>query len=216
MNSRLERFVERMDGDLYLAFQEALRRAHGSGAQGTGNTTVVTSASGREGKTHVALSLAAQAATIGRQKTLVVDAAAQRRGCATWILSGRRPRSGGVSSPADSLRTATDLPLLDLLTWGPRVVGPEGSPAMESLADVLSRLRPEYDLIVIDAVSMCDGPGALGLLRCADRILFVVEHRRRSAGQIRSYIARIDTPQILGVVLNKRRYPIPQLIYDHL
>jgi Mrp family chromosome partitioning ATPase len=216
MNSKLARFVKRMDGgDLYVAFVEALRRSAGATGE-SGNTTVVTSATGREGKTHVALSLAVQAASVDRRRTLVVDAAVQRRGCATRILSRRQ--SASDAKPADERCTATPLPLVDMLTWGPRVAAPDtnGHAAHASLADVLRELRPKYDLVVIDTISMSDGPSALGLLRCADRILFVVEHRRRSVGQIKSYVARIDSPRVLGVVLNKRRYPVPRVIYDRL
>jgi Mrp family chromosome partitioning ATPase len=206
------------DGDLFVAFRETLRRSSAANADGTGNAIAVTSASPREGKTRVALRLALQAAEIFRERTLIVDAAAQQHGCATRILQRRRQKAADEREPLDARCTATDLALLDLLTWGPRLIAPptNGGSASASLADVLLELRAKYDLIVLDASSMSDGPNVLALLRCADRVLFVVEHRRRSAGQIRSHIDRIDAPEILGAVLNKRRYPIPRFIYERL
>lgn len=219
MNSKLKRIVKRMDGgDLYVAFTEALRRSEGA-TGGAGNVTVVTSASNREGKTHVAVGLAAQAALVDRKRALVVDAGAQRRGCATRILSRKRGgKPDAASDPADGRCASTELPLVDVLSWGPQLVvsGANGVASRESLADVVGELRAKYGLIVIDAVSMSDGPRALGLLRCADRALFVVAHRCRSVGQIRSYLESIDSPPILGAVLNKRRYPIPQVLYNRL
>ncbi len=219
MNPRLQRIVRRTaDDDLLVAFTEARRRSANEESELPGNALAITSAASREGKTHVAVRLAVQNARIHGRRTLIVDAAPQRRGCATRLVGTSNRGSAGSGEVPAPVCAATGLPGLDLLTWGPqlRMRGRDGSSVGAPLSEVLDGVSSGYDLVVLDAGSMADGPSVPGMLRCASRVLFVVEHRRLSAGQIRSYIDRIDTPPILGVVLNKRRYPIPDFIYRRL
>jgi Mrp family chromosome partitioning ATPase len=216
MNPRLQRIARRVvDDDLLLAFTEARRRQGSEAAELPRNVTAVTSSATREGKTYVAIRLAIQNAQLHGQRTLLVDAAPDRRGSISRLVAspGKTP-----SQTSDPICFATGLANLDLLTWGPQISrrAANGSSRGDSLSQFLAGVVADYDLVLIDAGSMADGPAVLGILRCANRVLFVVEHRRLSAAQIRTYIGRIDTPPILGVVLNKRRYPIPGFLYRRL
>lgn len=216
MNPKLQRIARRVDDDdLLVAFSEARRRHAKDAAEPLGNATVVTSAAGREGKTHVALRLAIQSAKIHGHRTLLVDAAPDRRGCASRLVAD--PARGAIEGQGP-VCAGTGLPNLDLLSWGPQICrrAEDGSARGEPLSQVLAGVSGNYDLVLIDAGSVADGPNVLGVLRCADRVLFVVEHRRLSAAQIQTYLERIDSPPILGVVLNKRRYPIPGFLYRRL
>ncbi|MGE0143870.1 MAG: tyrosine-protein kinase family protein [Planctomycetota bacterium] len=216
MNPRLQRIARRVEDDkLLLAFTEARRRLGGEVADLRGNVTAITSSASREGKTYVAIRLAIQNARLHGRRTLLVDAAPDRRGSMSRLIANSK---GASDRSGESVCSGTGLANLDLLSWGPRLSrrSPDGSLHTDPLSEVLAGVSANYDLVLIDSVSMADGPAVLGILRCASRVVFVVEHRRLSAPQIRAYLDRIDTPPVLGVVLNKRRYPIPGFLYRRL
>ncbi len=119
MNPKLQRIARRVDDDdLLMAFSEARRRHAKDAAEPLGNATVVTSAAGREGKTHVALRLAIQSAKLHGRRTLLVDAAPDRRGSVSRLVADPVRASAEGS---DSVCAATGLPNLDLLSWGPQI-----------------------------------------------------------------------------------------------
>ncbi|MDR3554769.1 MAG: CpsD/CapB family tyrosine-protein kinase [Syntrophobacteraceae bacterium] len=78
--------------------------------------------------------------------------------------------------------------------------------------------RGEFDLILIDSAPMVLSPDGLAIASRVDGIVLVVEAEKtrwQVVKTLRDSIARVGG-NILGVVLNKRRYYIPQSIYQHL
>jgi hypothetical protein len=80
---------------------------------------------------------------------------------------------------------------------------------------LIEKLSKEYDHIVVDASSLLGTPEIIQWFKLADAIYFVVE-AARTRGQViekaLDTIRKYPAP-ILGMILNKRRYPIPETFY---
>jgi succinoglycan biosynthesis transport protein ExoP len=167
---------------------------------------LVTSAMPGEGKSSVAVLLAASAAA-ARQRTVIVDCdmrgrtishdfGAQRPGL-TDLLSGKADladvihhdeRTGCYYIPA-----GTNMPHSgDLL-------------ASKSMVEALARLRRDFDYVIIDTPPMLSAVDALALATMADKILFVVDASNVLQVSIMEALRllRSESNRIAGIVFNK-------------
>ncbi len=81
-----------------------------------------------------------------------------------------------------------------------------------------SDFRGQFDLVAIDSAPLLISPDGLAIAAKVDGIVLVVEAEKtrwQAVKTMRDSIARVGG-NILGVVLNKRRYYIPQSIYKYL
>jgi capsular exopolysaccharide synthesis family protein len=79
-------------------------------------------------------------------------------------------------------------------------------------------LREEFDLVVIDSAPLVLSADGLAIATKVDGVILVVEAEKtkwQAVKTMRDSISRVGG-NILGVVLNKRRYYIPESIYKHL
>ena len=83
---------------------------------------------------------------------------------------------------------------------------------------VLTKARGAYDLILIDPPALQRSAAALALAPFADITLAVVEAERTRAAVARNLVDRVESAggEVLGVILNKRRFYIPRMIYSWL
>jgi Mrp family chromosome partitioning ATPase len=83
---------------------------------------------------------------------------------------------------------------------------------------VLTKARGQYDLILIDPPALQRSAAALAIAPFADITLVVVEAERTRAAVARNLVGRIESAggEVLGVILNKRRFYIPRMIYSWL
>jgi hypothetical protein len=86
------------------------------------------------------------------------------------------------------------------------------------LKDYWERLAGRADLIILDTPSVLSSPLAQALAPTVDGVILVVEaERTRSEVALAAKDAlTLAGANILGVVLNKRRYHVPKPIYDVL
>ncbi len=80
------------------------------------------------------------------------------------------------------------------------------------------KLRVSFDLVLIDSAPLAVSPDGLALASKVDGVLLVVEaekSRWQTTKRLRDSISRVGG-NILGVILNKRRFYIPQSIYNRL
>ncbi len=80
------------------------------------------------------------------------------------------------------------------------------------------KLKLDFDLVLIDSAPLAISPDALAIAPRVDGVILVLEAEKtkwRSARDVKKQIERVGG-RILGIVLNKRRYYIPQFIYKHL
>lgn len=89
------------------------------------------------------------------------------------------------------------------------------SPRMHEL---LQHLRCHYDFVIIDAAAATASTNGFALARHVDGIILVVEAEYTRWPVVQNFIDRLvgSGGNILGVVLNKRRYYIPSFLYNRL
>ena len=78
--------------------------------------------------------------------------------------------------------------------------------------------RNDFDLVLIDSAPLMVSPDGLAIASKVDGVIIVVEAektRYQTVRQVRDNIFRVGG-NILGVILNKRRFYIPQSIYKYL
>lgn len=93
-------------------------------------------------------------------------------------------------------------------------------PALNSgmINRLFARLRQRFDLILIDSAPLITSPESLAISGKTDGVVVVVEAdktRMPVAARTKERIIK-QGGEILGVVLNKRRFHIPPYVYDRL
>lgn len=86
------------------------------------------------------------------------------------------------------------------------------------MSNLFDRLKENFSYILIDAPAVLDIPGTLALSQLADGVLFVVKANQTRLEVIDEAKLRLQDAgaKILGVVLNERRFFIPEIIYKKI
>ena len=88
----------------------------------------------------------------------------------------------------------------------------------EATSNLLNEMKRRFDLVLIDSSPATQSPDSLAFSRCVDGVVLVVEAektRRQVAEMVKGKIEK-SGGTVLGVVLNKRRYHIPESIYRRI
>jgi len=95
---------------------------------------------------------------------------------------------------------------------GPEVLGSEACRAF------ITRLRAEFDFVLIDTPPMSIYSDTIALGRLADGVALVLEGNSTRREATRSAVQGLEksSVRLLGVVFNKRQFPIPDFIYKRL
>ncbi|HTZ38369.1 MAG TPA: hypothetical protein VMB84_20255 [Stellaceae bacterium] len=173
-------------------------------------------ASRNEGTSTIAREFALLAATTGRRRTLLVDAArgeldtARAFGCdtsrglidGTWIGHAEADLQRAV--PGTSLSVACLV--------GERSAAPPDAVTLNALYD---ELREQFELIVVDCAAMERGEYATLLPDEADGIFLVIRAESTRPAVIAHAKALVEQAggRFLGAVLNRRRNYIPEFLY---
>lgn len=126
--------------------------------------------------------------------------------------------AAGTASVRDVLRPVPDNPRL-CLGW---VAAGEGSASIAAVAKNLAGpfkvLREEFKLILLDMPPLAESSDALVMAPLTDGVVLVVEAEKtrwQVAENTREKLA-MQGGNLLGVILNKRRFYIPGFIYRRL
>ncbi len=126
-------------------------------------------------------------------------------------------------SPASALNV--DMEWLKNQPAKPSPTAPSGLPGRsawmsgwEHRKQLVQQLRMRSQYVVIDCPALSVSSDCISLAPLVDGIVLVVEADRTRKSQIRNAECRIEAAggKILGLVLNKRRYPVPDSIYNLL
>lgn len=104
---------------------------------------------------------------------------------------------------------------LNVLCAGSSFSDPAGAVNSRSLRMRMAELRSAFDYVIVDAPAASQCADAAFLGRLVDGVVLVVEAdstRRHTAQKAKQDLESAGAP-VLGVVLNKRTYPIPESIY---
>ena len=123
-------------------------------------------------------------------------------------LAAELARSGKTVACFDGTLGRPQLPGLRL----PEV---EMVTGQQDVAEVFAALRDRHDCVLLDCGGLDSSVDLLRLAPAADGIVLVVEAGRAGKEQINRAAQMIAEAQgtLLGFVLNKRRYPIPNWLY---
>ncbi len=183
---------------------------------------ILTSCNPQEGKTAVTIQLALAAITQVGFRVLLIDLNPENPVLASLFHADSSP---GVTEYLDSTATTkeviqtTSVSGLDLVASGsssPRRVRRYDP---NNLKDKISALRvgndEHYDLILIDGPSSLNEPDLALSGTVFDGVIIVIECERTRWEVVRNYQSRLQDGKanMIGTVLNKRRYYIPQSLY---
>lgn len=184
-------------------------------------TILITSCNDLEGKTISAISMAYALATKANAKVLLVDGN---------LYSPKIHESFGMgAAPGLSDFFLARLELNDLV----RKTGYEGLMIMPCGTDVhnkldvfesemlkvkLDHLKRSFDYTIVDSHAVLGSSGPAHIAKYFDGVVFVIECEKTKWEVLQQAKEKIENAggNILGVVLNRRRYYIPERIYGKI
>jgi capsular exopolysaccharide synthesis family protein len=183
-----------------------------------------TSCESGEGVTNIAANFTATLADEGGRHVLLVDGNLRTPALETiFETNGKKPKKfskskelRALSAPAWRVFRANEN--LDVLLARRAFDNPARIFGNAEFTEFLKRAKEQYDFIIIDCPAMGSPGGAAVLASKADGVVLVVEAGRVRREVIQRAIVQLEDTgtYILGVVLNKRRFPIPKFFYRFL
>lgn len=192
-----------------------------------GVTIVLTSPSRAEGVSHVAQLFAVELARHTGRRTLIIDAERLRtlqvqdylempQNCHrtnienVWVLPAKK--NGRKNGNGNGAHTHQD----EMSVLLPMAINRSDNDL--SNIDPVDSLRVSFDNILIDCRPLKSSSEAAVLASSADGVVVVVEagHTRREEIMNAQRTVEVAGGKLLGFVLNKRRYPVPEWLYKRL
>lgn len=182
----------------------------------------VTSTSRCEGVSTVAANLASSLSEQGRGTILLVDANTRDPSIHRIFRTRQAPglvevlTAGPKGDEDDTIvRRAANL---NVLTAG-NTSGPAAKTVTaDGFVRFLESVKQNYRFIVVDMPAMDDDSSAVRLASSCDGVVMVVETERlrwETISAAKQHLQQLNT-NVLGVLLNKRRFPVPNWIYAAL
>jgi polysaccharide biosynthesis transport protein len=178
---------------------------------GARRVLAITSSMPSEGKTTITSNLAIALAETSR-RVVLVDADMRRprlhkvfNTVNTWGLSNLLQEKTLITDyPRETLTRNTTIPNLNLLVSGPGVVGIPSVLQSNRAAQLLERLKREFDVVLIDCPPMLHLADARVLGRLADGVILVIRAGKTSQEAVVSAVHRFseDGTRVLGTILN--------------
>jgi capsular exopolysaccharide synthesis family protein len=167
---------------------------------------VVTSSLPGEGKSTIATLLAASSAAAGH-RTMLVDCDVRGRGVSRDFGTQQAGLTDFLSGNAD-LATVTLHPSdlgCAVIPAGTIMRSPGDLLASRRMSELMTRLRRDYDFVVVDTPPLLSVVDALALASMADKILVTVDGRNtRQVSVAEAFrLLRPETQRIAGIVFNK-------------
>src|SRR5579872_2660043 len=123
-----------------------------------------------------------------------------------------------VTEPIRRFVTALSRPNLWLLSCGAEVEGLQSMLSSDRMRSILPELQREFDYVLIDAPSMDSGDDSIMLGRNAEGVVLVLRAHASRRETARKAVRDLETSnvRVLGAVLNRRTFPVPESIYRKL
>ena len=167
---------------------------------------LITSALPAEGKSTVAMLLAASAASSGK-KTILLDCDLRQQSTSKALQNNQPGLSDLLLGTAKLADVITEDPIKNLyvIPAGPMVPNAPDRLKSQRMRDLISALRSEFDYVVMDTSPLLPFVDALALTTVADKVLVIVEWSRTPRGSIAEAfkILRPEAHRVAGFVLNK-------------
>jgi len=205
----------------YMALREQLLLSANGSAHGH-YVIGVTSSSRSEGVSTVAANLAAVLSEQGDGMTLLVDANTRhpfihrifRTRLSPGLVDALTVDRGDGQDNTVVRRTTN----LSILTAGSTGGSSVKIPPSDDLARLLDAAKQDYRFIVVDMPALDEDSSAVRLAASCDGVVLVVETERlrwETISRTKHRLAQYHG-NVLGVLLNKRRFPVPNWLYAAL
>lgn len=174
---------------------------------------VVTSPAAGEGKTTVAVNIAAVLASRG-MKTILIDANLTGPGLEELFNisdpTGLTDVISGTMKIEETVIQILDYPYLHLLTSGTSETG-DLSLSSDVLKDMITSLRGDYDYIIIDTASIEESFDPILLAGAVDATILVAhcDHTSKASLKRARKMIKRNNGEIAGVILNKTPCYVP-------
>jgi polysaccharide biosynthesis transport protein len=192
--------------EAYYTLGTNLLFSHASDRERAPQTLLVTSASPSEGKSMTAINLAAVLAQMD-WRVLLVDADLRRPILHRVFPANRLKGLSAVFNeevPLEDTIVKTTIPNLEILPAGPKPLNPAVILSSNKIKDILTRLKADYDFILIDSAPILGLADGVALANIVDGVLIVVKAGSTAAKPAEMLIKQLQQvdANLLGVVLN--------------
>jgi tyrosine-protein kinase Etk/Wzc len=206
-NSRLV-VLNRPKSSVSEAFRGLRTAVHFSSFKRDSKVLMITSSFPGEGKTTIVANLALTFAQAGN-RVVLVDCDLRRPSLNSIFEHSRTPGVtevlAGDISCAEALHT-TNIPNISLLSAGTIPPNPAELLCSDSMRTMLSELRENYDIVLIDAPPVIPVTDAPLLTTLTDLVIVVIESGRiplKAAQRMKELLQSVQAP-VAGFVLNDR------------
>ncbi|MFZ0732916.1 MAG: CpsD/CapB family tyrosine-protein kinase [Candidatus Sulfotelmatobacter sp.] len=123
-----------------------------------------------------------------------------------------------VTEPIRRFVTALSRPNLWLLSCGAEVEGIQSMLSSDRMRSILPELQREFDYVLIDAPPIESGDDSIVLGRSAEGVVLVLRAHASRRETARKAVRDLEgsSVRVLGAVLNRRTFPVPESIYRKL
>jgi tyrosine-protein kinase Etk/Wzc len=178
----------------------------------------VSSAIAGEGKTLTAINLAANMASTGRKKVLLMDVDLRKSSIAKEL--GMAPDSGLSdfllgSVPKEKILRNTVVPGLSVIVGGKTILSPADMLAGERFLSLLKELRGQFDLLVLDTPPILPVPDAVTISEQVDAFILLFRFSHTPHQLFRQAIEELGERKIVGVVLNGEEKKADKYYYKY-
>ncbi len=168
-------------------------------------TILITSALPRDGKSTVALNLASSLCEHGKKRVLLIEGDLHRPSLSLQL--GLDPGPGLVECLGPAVNPIPFIRRLEPLGWyllkaGGDCLNPTELLQSGALPDLLARLSPHFDWILLDSPPVIPVTDALAMAREVDAILMVVRAGSTPREAVQRSLAQLGRRKLLAVVLN--------------
>lgn len=193
--------------EVALAQQQVVRGMEEAG--GRNRVVLVTSARPGEGKSFIALNLAASMANSGTRKVVLVDVDGKRGSISDALGVGDAPGLRGLATaPQDRgqpLLQPTEIRNLTVLPYGRATAGAPQVPSGTQLAEAITRLArslPDH-VLVLDTPPSLSTSDANALSAMAGQVVMVVDAGRTQRNEVEAALDMMEACPLLQLLLNR-------------
>lgn len=200
-------------------------------AHSGGLVVVLTSRVSGEGVSTITSALADSFARHEGERVLVIEAENRGRSLTRWLRgqqmlaledkSGGNGHDHGSGYAIEGNGGTSNLPVPQADGWGVHTLALSSSSADQyaqsfDWEDYFAVLRARYDVILVDAGSLETSMPYLWA-DAANQVLLVVDTTRTTVKALERLQKSLSSTSLslTGVILNKRRFPIPSFLYGH-
>jgi protein-tyrosine kinase len=182
---------------------------------------VLTSATSGEGVTTLCIYLATSLAVRDSKKTVLIDANFRSpKTTRVFGLLGRPGLSDYCTSRAElaEVLCRTDSPNLYVMGLGTDIYNPSLVLSHDRARNLAAELTQRFDYVLFDAGAVLGNAETSMLAATTDGVVLVVrahKTKREVLGKAEKLI-RFSGGTVIGTVLNRRKFPIPESIYKRL